>query len=147
MRSAMIWLVGYSLALVVAVPLRGLLISLTGGWFVPPVIQARGITIAEGIGLSLLGSSWHGLSTSYSWRQIETDMLPMARVRAGTAIRGHLRCAVLDRFATFAMTMTMTAPLGFSLRRQNHQRPCAAAGAVAEGYVPAMGAQDVAGDG
>ena len=65
MLGIFVWAVGYVLTFLVAIPLNGLLISLAWGWFVAPILGSRGISIAEGIGLSFFLSIAGAVATSH----------------------------------------------------------------------------------
>jgi hypothetical protein len=65
MLAAIKWGVGFVLLAAVSVPINGLLISATWGWFVSPITGARQITISEGIGLAIFCSIIGTVATAH----------------------------------------------------------------------------------
>ena len=65
MLAAIRWVVGFVLVLVVSVPINGLLISATWGWFVSPITGAKHITITEGVGLAVFCSIIGTVATAH----------------------------------------------------------------------------------
>ena len=53
MLDAVKLIFGYVVTFIIAIPLNGLLVSVTWGWFVAPVFGFREIGVAESIGLTL----------------------------------------------------------------------------------------------
>jgi len=53
MVSALKWVIGFGLVWLMSIPINGILISQTWGWFVVPATGAHEISIAQGIGLSI----------------------------------------------------------------------------------------------
>jgi len=47
------WVMTFVIVMLVSIPLNGLVISATWGWFISPITGSRQITLAEGVGLSI----------------------------------------------------------------------------------------------
>lgn len=47
------WVLTFIIVMLISVPLNGLVISATWGWFVSPITGARHISLTEGVGLSI----------------------------------------------------------------------------------------------
>jgi len=94
MLVAIKWGIGFVLLLVVSVPINGLLISATWGWFVSPITGARQITISEGIGLALFCSIIGTVATAHlkEWDSGDTtgDWRVIAAAAIGVGVIGPL---------------------------------------------------------
>lgn len=73
MMSGIAWGTSFILLTIVSIPLNGLLISATWGWFVVPIVGARNISIAEGIGLSFFISVAGSVATAHLPRAHASD--------------------------------------------------------------------------
>jgi hypothetical protein len=60
--KALGWGSTFALIWIVSIPLRGLLISATWGWFISPIFGVRPISISEGIGLVIFFSAMISLT-------------------------------------------------------------------------------------
>jgi len=85
MLAVLKWGVGFALVVIVSVPLNGLLISMTWGWFVIPATGARAISIAQGIGLSIFLSIAGSVATT-SLRKFDLDGETEPRAVAAKAL-------------------------------------------------------------
>jgi hypothetical protein len=84
------WLLGFVLVLLISIPLNGLLISATWGWFVVPITGAREISITQGVGLAMFCSIIGTAATAHlrEWKidNEETDWTKTAGVAFGKVI-------------------------------------------------------------
>lgn len=65
MIFAIRWALGILMVLVISVPINGLLISTTWGWFIVPITGARTISVAEGVGLAMFCSIIGSVATAH----------------------------------------------------------------------------------
>ncbi|MEJ0019001.1 MAG: hypothetical protein WDN25_21065 [Acetobacteraceae bacterium] len=86
MLAAVRWGLSFVLVLVVSIPINGLLISATWGWFITPITGTREISIAEGVGLamfcSIIGTTatahlkkWDFAEDGGDWRAMAAKLL------------------------------------------------------------------------
>ncbi len=102
MLAALKWVSGYALTIIISVPVNGLLISATWGWFVVPATGARQIGIAQGVGLAIFISIVGIIATAHQIKYDFGDEKDPARVAArglGKVIGG----GILGPLATLAI--------------------------------------------